>query len=159
MVQLPEPYHLGIVVRDLDAAMRRYASIHGIDRWMRLDTDYPARHLGRETRVANRNAFGFSGDLMYELVEPGLGDTPAASFLASRGEGVFHLGYAVDDPTDLPAGTTVCFEVLSLDPPIVYLDTVGTMGFYLELVPRQIAEGLMAQVRDTAEALPIGGAS
>jgi hypothetical protein len=84
--------------------------------------------------------------MMFELVEPGVGDTPAAEFLATRGEGMFHLGYAVDDPSDLPAGTAVCFEVLSLDPPIVYLDTTEALGYYVELVPRPVAERLIEAV-------------
>jgi catechol 2,3-dioxygenase-like lactoylglutathione lyase family enzyme len=146
MKRLIDPYHIGIVVRDLEQAIAAYGAIHGIDRWMRLDTDYPARHRGRETHVANHNAFGFSGPMMFELVEPGVGDTPAAEFLATRGEGMFHLGYAVDDPSDLPAGTAVCFEVLALDPPIVYLDTTEALGYYVELVPRPVAERLIEAV-------------
>jgi catechol 2,3-dioxygenase-like lactoylglutathione lyase family enzyme len=142
--QLTQPYHAGVVVADLERAIDRYSEIHGIGRWMRLDTDYPARHCGRDTHVANHNAFGFAGTLMFELVEPGEGDTPAASFLSARGEGVFHLGYAVDDPLAIPPGTSVCFEVLSLDPPIVYLDTLEQLGFYIELVPRPVADHLMA---------------
>lgn len=147
--RLVDPYHIGIVVRDLDAAIAGYGRIHGIDSWMRLDTDYPARHRGRETHVANHNAFGYSGAIMLELVEPGIGDTPAAEFLTTRGEGMFHLGYAVDDPLALPPGTDVCFEVLSLDPPIVYLDTVPDLGYYVELVPRPVAEQLMDAVAAT----------
>lgn len=154
---LTEPYHLGIVVADLEQAMRRYGEIYGIERWMRLDTDYPARHRGRETQVANYNAFGFSGTMMLELVEPGVGDTPAADFLANRGEGIFHLGYAVDDPGEFPGDTQPCFEVLSLDPPIVYLDTIDTLGYYLELVPRPLAERLMDAVRATADGGDPGG--
>jgi catechol 2,3-dioxygenase-like lactoylglutathione lyase family enzyme len=145
-IQLSQPYHAGVVVRDLERAIDRFTEIHGIEQWMRLDTDYPARHCGRETHVANHNAFGFAGTLMFELVEPGRGDTPAADFLNTRGEGVFHLGYAVDDPLALPPGTEVCFEVLSLDPPIVYLDTLQELGFYIELVPRPIAKQLIAAV-------------
>lgn len=143
---LTEPYHVGVVVNDLERTMDSYGEIYGIERWMRIDTDYPARHCGRETHVANRNAFGYAGTTMYELVQPGVGDTPAAHFLATRGEGMFHLGYSVDDTSDLPPGTSVCFEVLSLEPPIVYLDTLDRLGFYLELVPRPMADRIIAAV-------------
>src|SRR4051794_7420462 len=132
-------YHLGVVVRDIDAAMGRYRTLLGVPSFHRLDTNYQARHRDWRGTIANRNAFGRWGDLVVELVEPGLGNGPAGEFLERRGEGIFHVGYATDDPTQRPGGVSACFEVLSSVRPdgtfgIVYLDTVDALGFFLELV-------------------------
>jgi methylmalonyl-CoA/ethylmalonyl-CoA epimerase len=81
-------FHLGVVVRDIDAAMAAYRTVLGVPSFHRIDTNYPARHRGWRGTIANRNAFGEWGDLIVELVEPGLGNGPAGEFLAARGEGM-----------------------------------------------------------------------
>ena len=144
-------YHLGVVVRDIDAAMGTYRSLFGIATFHRIDTNYPARHRDWTGTIANRNAFGRLGALMVELVEPGLGHGPAHEFLATRGEGLFHMGYATEDLGQLPGGVGPCFEVHSSRRPdgtygIVYLDTLGSLGFFLELVETATADRLMSMV-------------
>ena len=70
-------YHFGVVVRDIDAAMATYRTLLGVPSFRRVDTNYPARHRDWTGTIANRNAFGRWGDLIVELVEPGLGAGPA----------------------------------------------------------------------------------
>ena len=60
--------------------------------------------------IANRNAFAKWGDLYLEMVEPGIGEGNAREWLETRGEGIFHLGYATDDLAQRPDGAPVCFE-------------------------------------------------
>lgn len=146
-------YHLGVVVRDIDAAMDAYRTFLGVPAFHRLDTNYPARHRDWQGTIANRNAFGKWGDLIVELVEPGLGNGPAGEYLHARGEGVFHVGYATDDPTQRPGGVAPCFEVRSTRRPdgtygIVYLDTMGTLGFFVELVHTPVAQNVISMVDD-----------
>ena len=148
-------YHLGVVVRDVDAAMATYSTLLGVPAFHRVDTNYPARHRDWEGTIANRNAFGRWGNLIVEVVEPGLGDGPAAEFLDVRGEGVFHVGYATDDPTQRPGGLGPCFEVrntIRADGTygIVYLDTLETLGFFVELVHTPIADGIVELVEALA---------
>jgi methylmalonyl-CoA/ethylmalonyl-CoA epimerase len=148
-------YHLGVVVRDVDAAMSRYRTLLGVPTFHRLDTNYQARHRDWEGTIANRNAFGKWGPLVVELVEPGLGQGPAGEFLHGRGEGLFHVGYATDDPTQRPGGVLPCFEVHSSIRPdgsygIVYLDTLDTLGFFLELVHTTMAQRVIQLVEDLA---------
>jgi hypothetical protein len=153
---LPSPiqgrlYHLGVVVRDIDDAMVTYRSLFGLTAFHRMDTNYPARHRHWTGTIANRNAFGWLGQLMVELVEPGLGQGPAHEFLATRGEGLFHIGYATDDPGQRPGGVGPCFEVHSSRRSdgtygIVYLDTVDSVGFFVELVETAMADRLMTLV-------------
>ena len=145
-------YHLGVAVRDIDTAMATYTTLLGVPKWHRLDTDYEARHREWVGNIANRNAFGMWGDLVIELVEPGLGEGPASEFLSARGEGIFHVGYATDDPTQLPGGIGPCFEVYPTRRDdgtfgIVYLDTLEALGFFVELVHTPIAHKVIELVK------------
>jgi catechol 2,3-dioxygenase-like lactoylglutathione lyase family enzyme len=145
-------YHLGLAVRDLDAAMESYRAVFGVRAFHRIDTNYPARHRDWVGTIANRNAFAYLGDLLVELVEPRLGQGPVGEFLSSRGEGVFHVGFATDDPTQRPGGVPACFEVHSTARPdgtygIVYLDTVTALGYFLELVDTEMAQRIEETVR------------
>lgn len=145
-------YHVGIAVQDLEAAMQTYRTLFGVTAFHRIDTNYPARHRDWEGSIANRNAFGMVGPLMVELVEPGLGDGPAREFLDQRGQGIFHIGYATDHPTQRPGGVAPCFEVHSSRRAdgsygIVYLDTLDSLGYFVELVDTPIADGLIELVR------------
>ena len=149
-------YHLGVVVRDVDRGMATYSTLLGVPAWHRIDTHYEARHRDWQGTIANRNAFGAWGDLLVELVEPGLGQGPAGEFLERRGEGVFHVGYSVDDPTQRPGGRGPCFEVHPTRRDdgtygIVYLDTLDDLGFFVELVHAPIAENIIAMVAALAD--------
>ncbi len=144
-------YHLGVVVRDIDEGMAAYTRLLGVPAFHRLDTNYHARHREWEGTIANRNAFGKWGDLVVELVEPGLGNGPAGEYLDRRGPGLFHVGYATDDPTQTPGGIRPCFEVHPTRRPdgtfgIVYLDTLDELGFFIELVEMPSAERVIATV-------------
>ena len=84
--------HVGIAVRDLDASIEFYESAFGLT------------VAGRETNDAQgvREAMLFvadgpAGASYVQLLEPLAADTPVGKFLDSRGEGVHHIGYGVDD--------------------------------------------------------------
>lgn len=76
---MPEPVftdtmQIGIVVRDLEATVRRYEDDYGIGPWEldRIDlgdaSDY--REYGQPSRRSNRVAFAMVGQVMWELIEP-----------------------------------------------------------------------------------------
>ena len=94
---LGEPYHIGIAVRDLTDAMPRFKDLLGIGPWGRIDDEVPAIFRGTETVSGVRSAFARLGSMYVELVEPTVGGFPAKTFLEERGEGIYHLGYWVDD--------------------------------------------------------------
>jgi len=63
--------HVGIACRSLEEAIERYSSVFGL---------------------------ATSGESSYvQLLEPLGDDTPVGRFLARRGEGIHHVGYAVAD--------------------------------------------------------------
>lgn len=140
-------YQIGVVVRDLEAGMAHYSALLGLGPYQRIDTDYTGRYRNWTGRIANRNAFARWGALYLEMVEPGTGQSNAREWLETRGEGIFHLGYATDDLDQRPAGVEVCFETLSNrtaegKPAVIHLDTVDQLGYFVELADRALAENL-----------------
>jgi methylmalonyl-CoA/ethylmalonyl-CoA epimerase len=84
---LTELDHVGIAVRDLDAAVDYYASAFG-------------------AAVAHREIIESDGveealiavaDSYIQLLSPRRDDSPVAKFLERHGEGLHHVGYRVDD--------------------------------------------------------------
>jgi catechol 2,3-dioxygenase-like lactoylglutathione lyase family enzyme len=91
-------HHVCIVVHDIDASIAYYESI-GVGPWQ----DYPP--FEGYTVLEMPSAEGFYqavykycnvSNLQLQLCQPGPG-TPQREFLESRGEGVFHIGFEVDD--------------------------------------------------------------
>ena len=141
-------YQIAVVVRNLEAGMKHYEQILGLGPWTRVDTDYTARYRDWTGRIANRNAFAQWGEHLHlEMIEPGVGEANAMEWLRTRGEGIFHLGYATDNLDQRPGGVEACFETLETltedgRPAIVHLDTVDQLGYFVELAHRPLAERL-----------------
>ena len=151
-------YQIGVVVRDLERGMEQYRRLLGLGPFMQIRTDYHARYRGWEGRIANRNAFAKWGDVYLELVEPGIGEGNAREWLETRGEGIFHLGYATDDLSQRPGGAPVCFESFGATlanggPAVIHLDTVAQLGYFVELSDRALVNRLNEAIdRYVAEA-------
>lgn len=79
--------HVGIAVRDLDAAIEFYATTFGVD--------FTYRHTAEEQGV--EEAMGKVGESWIQLLRPLGPETPVGKFLDARGEGVHHIGYGVKD--------------------------------------------------------------
>jgi methylmalonyl-CoA/ethylmalonyl-CoA epimerase len=79
--------HLGLAVRDLDAAIRLYEGVFGLKasrRWV--------------AEADRMEAATFQVDeLEIELMQPLDEDSPIGRFIARRGEGIHHIAYKVDD--------------------------------------------------------------
>lgn len=137
---LGDPYHVGLAVHDLDDAMRRFGEQFGIERWAQLSSEVPSTYRGAATVAGIRSAFARQGPLIIELVQPTTGSFTAKTFLEERGEGVYHLGYWVDDMAGaigradkLGIGVDWIFPAEG-DPFAVYLDSKQTLGVHIELV-------------------------
>jgi methylmalonyl-CoA/ethylmalonyl-CoA epimerase len=137
-----ELYHVGIVVHDLDDGMRRFGELLGIGRWVTFETAIPSRYRGEDVTAGARAAYGNAGPSYVELVQPTSGPWTAQAFLEERGEGVYHLGYWVDDVPDAirradAAGLGVDWSAEADGKPfVVYLDAIG--GVHLELVAASV---------------------
>lgn len=152
---LGEPYHIGVAVRDLVAAMPRFEELLGLGPWGRIDAEVPAVFRGRETVSGVRSAFARLGSMYVELVEPTVGEFTAKTFLEERGEGIYHLGYWVED---IPAaievaasrGLDVDWSFPAAKPQVVYLDARSTWGFHLEFVSPAMRAGIEAAIEKAA---------
>lgn len=78
--------HIGLAVHSLEQARRFYEEVLG------LTCEKVEEVPSQQVRVA----FFKVGEIQLELLEPTGPESPIARFLASRGEGVHHISYAVD---------------------------------------------------------------
>ncbi len=79
--------HVGIAVRDLDAAVRHYRMVLGAE---------PVHRETIESDGVDEALFAVGGSFV-QLLAPTGPDTPVGRFLERRGEGVHHVGYRVRD--------------------------------------------------------------
>lgn len=79
--------HIGMAVRSLAAARLFYEEVLGL----------PCEGVEEVTSQQVRVAFFTVGGVHIELLEPTTDDSPIARFLASKGEGIHHIAYAVDN--------------------------------------------------------------
>lgn len=92
---------VAVVVRDIDAAMRRYVDEMNIGPW-EVFTYGPHNcssmtFRGQEQPYTMKLALAMVGNTQYELIEPLEGPTTYHEFLEQHGEGLHHLGYIVEN--------------------------------------------------------------
>lgn len=137
---------IGIVVRDLDATVRRYAEDYGIGPWQFHefkpgDVKYWHEH-GQPVESFSRIATAMVGSVQWELIQP-LSDTGIlAQFLAEKGEGVHHIAVATPNFDETLAAETKRGNELALDCElngefagikVAYLNTQRDLGVILEV--------------------------
>jgi len=79
--------HIGIAVRDLEAAVEEYRSAFGLE---------PVHRERIEDQGVEEVLFRVGTSYIQLLAATGP-DTPVGKFLQRRGEGLHHVGYRVDD--------------------------------------------------------------
>ena len=79
--------HVAIAVKDLEEAARFYQTVMGLTL------------TGVEVVTAQKAKVGFFriGDVNIELVQPSEPDSPLIKFLETKGQGIHHLCFEVDD--------------------------------------------------------------
>jgi methylmalonyl-CoA/ethylmalonyl-CoA epimerase len=83
-------HHVGVAVADLDDAVERYARLF----------DALLEHRDAVGDQGVEAASMLVGEARIELLAPTGDDTPVGRFLASRGPGMHHVAYEVDDVAD-----------------------------------------------------------
>jgi len=110
-------HHIGIAVRNLDEAASIYESL-----------GLKVEKLATSEQDGVKIAFMPAAETLIELLEPTNPSNSVARFLESRGEGVHHLAFAVDD----------------IEAHLRQLEQAGVA--LIDKVPRQGADGLIAFV-------------
>ena len=144
-----ETLQIGIVVRDLETAMRRYADEHGIGPWEVVEFhagEAEALHEhGQPVERSWRLATAMVGTVQWELIEPLDDESDYARFLAEKGGRVHHIAVA---PTNYDQALTDIAKkgqkpVLSgtFGPAIrvAYLPTEQDLGVIVEIFSRDPA--------------------
>ena len=97
-VKLPPVQQACIVVKDIDRAIEYYTSTFGMGPFSVLDVDMEGVLLrGKPISAKIKVAFADSGPLQIELIQPVEGKSIYTEFLDSKGEGLHHLAFQVDD--------------------------------------------------------------
>ena len=152
-----ETMQLGIVVRDLEATVRRYEDDYGIGPWefhqMDLGEANDYREYGEPVERSNRIAIAMVGQVMWELIEPLDEDGIYARFLAEKGEGVHHVAVATPNFYETVAQAErenkviLSCEFSGVD--IAYLDTQRDLGVIIEIASGMPGDGELPDANRT----------
>ncbi len=127
------------VVTDMAEAKASMRRSFGCTKFLQFDTTTPWQLRGREVRCDLSVAFGRSGNVQIELIQPLAGEGVHFELLAARGPGAHHLGFFVDDlDAEMEAATADGFAPVMSGgmgkSRYCYLDTLDTLGVYVELI-------------------------
>jgi methylmalonyl-CoA/ethylmalonyl-CoA epimerase len=124
--------HIGAVVRDVDKTVEYYQSLGIVDE----ATDRVTME-GKKAKLIGR--FIHIGSLLSELWQPVRGETIQQEFLNSRGEGVNHIAFHVDDldrekEKMAEKGIPVVFTVRDENGYMAYFDARKVGNVLIELI-------------------------
>ena len=133
---------IGIVVRDLDATLRRYVDDYGIGPWQIFEVTPENApdlcHDGQPIKGSTRSAVTMVGNVMWEVSQPLDEHGIFARFLAEKGEGVHHIAVATPNFHDVVAeqiqrGHTLPLSGSFTGIDVAYLPTDRDLGVILEV--------------------------
>ncbi len=148
------------VVRDMDAAIAHWTERFGAGPFFVGEMTFPEghRYRGEPAMLAIRVAFGFSGGLLIELVEPLDGDASVfTEVLERRGPGYHHVmlreDYDVAHARLTAAGFSVALESTTpLGERCALFDTQAIDGGFVEVMDLHIAFGRLVDEMAAAHA-------
>jgi hypothetical protein len=140
---------IGIIVKDLDATVKRWSEDFGVGPWSFYTYGEPlvkrmTRH-GKPCRYKMRLALANVGSMRIELIEPLEGDTVYSEFVEEHGYGIHHLGVLVENMGKAigeaaEAGLAMTMDGAGFGPDddghYAYLDTEKLIGTTIELIER-----------------------
>jgi catechol 2,3-dioxygenase-like lactoylglutathione lyase family enzyme len=124
-IALPPVSQVGIVVRDIEKTAAFYYSTFGVGPFAIVpEVKFEGVILrGIPTNAKIKVAFAQSGPLQIELIQPLEGENIYTEFLDTKGEGLHHLGFQVDDFDSMLAE----FKSKGIEP--VFWLNLGWMAF------------------------------
>lgn len=147
VVKFPPVGQVGVVVRDLEKAIKYYSSVFGLGPWKIIDLELPETEVrGKIGPWKAKIAIADWGSVEFELVQPVEGRSIHAEFLEKRGEGLHHLGFFLNskeekdqimtEMTKAGVGVLQGGGLRHHSGSYAYLDTEKIGGVILELVHR-----------------------
>jgi methylmalonyl-CoA/ethylmalonyl-CoA epimerase len=134
---------VGIVVRDMDKAIKNYWEIFGISFPKVVVPDYFNRvYRGKPENFRMKIGLAIMGELQIELIQPLEGKTIYGEFLEKWGDGIHHLGFDLNNLDERVAafqklGIGVLMSGERVGGKFAYMDTEGTVGIIIELIQRE----------------------
>ena len=137
-----ETMQIGIVVRDLNATLRRFVDNYGIGPWDIYEFNPSnAKDLceyGKPVERSWRLATTMIGGVQWELIEPLDNESIYAQFLAQKGEGVHHIAVLAPKFEEMLAAQAKQGKDLVLSGEfsgikVAYLDTERDLGVVVEI--------------------------
>jgi catechol 2,3-dioxygenase-like lactoylglutathione lyase family enzyme len=134
---------VGIVVRDVEAAARKWAAVFGREvPAARLTDGYDktrAEYAGQPTEARARLAFLDFGQVQIELIEPVDGPSTWRDHLEQHGGGLHHIAFKIKGMTESIAyleghGISLIQRGEYTGGRYAYLDGAGELGTILELL-------------------------
>jgi methylmalonyl-CoA/ethylmalonyl-CoA epimerase len=125
---LPPVSQIGLIVKDVAKTASHYEATFGIGPFSIVDNVRLDGVIlrGRPVPTTIKVAFAQFGPLQIELIQPLEGENIYTEFLASRGEGLHHLGFEVDDLE----GMLAAFKEKGIEP-VFWLNLGFTAFAYL----------------------------
>jgi methylmalonyl-CoA/ethylmalonyl-CoA epimerase len=132
----------GIVVRDLDATLRRYVDDYDIGPWQLFEVTPENApdlcHDGQPIKGSTRAATTMVGTVWWEVFQPLDEEGIFARFLAEKGEGVHHIAVATPHFDDVVAeqiqrGNTLPLSGTFAGVNVAYLPIDRDLGVILEV--------------------------
>lgn len=128
--------HIGFAVENLDAAIKRYRLLLGVESVHVIDVP------DQKVRVAIFPAPGFPGGRI-ELLQAMSPDSPIARFISKRGEGLHHLSIYVDDIGEKLAELKAAgFQLIDESP------RIGAEGNRIAFVHPGSANGVLIELEE-----------
>jgi methylmalonyl-CoA/ethylmalonyl-CoA epimerase len=145
---------LGIVVPDVEAAVRSYRDLYGIDGWTIMDVGSEntknVRLRGQPLEWKSKIAVAMVGGVMWELIQPLDENDLFGRFLAERGGvgGVHHVAVGTPDYRQIvdehaERGSVPILSGTFSGVDVQYLDTERELGVILEVfshLPDEVAD-------------------
>ena len=124
-------HHLGVAVQDLDEALETYVRLFGAE----------LEHRGLVEDQGVEAAAVLVGSGRVELLAPLDEETPVGKFLASRGPGMHHVAYEVDDVrSELGRLSAAGADLIDEEP------RVGLFGLQVAFVHPDAVHGVLTEV-------------
>jgi len=139
-VKLPPVHQVGIVVKNIEKAADYFTSTFGIGPFSIIDVDMEGViQQGKPIGTKIKAGFAQSGPLEIELIQPVEGENIYTEFLATKGEGLHHLQFQVEDMDAMLAefakdGIEPIFHHNIQGFAFAYLNTDKVGGVIIELV-------------------------
>ena len=124
-------HHLGVAVQDLDEALETYVRLFGAE----------LEHRGLILDQGVEAAAVLVGSGRVELLAPLDEETPVGKFLASRGPGMHHVAYEVDDVRSELSRLSAAGAALIDEEP-----RVGLFGLQVAFVHPDAVHGVLTEV-------------